>query len=91
MDSHVTSTLKDFILSAYLFGDESRMPADEDSLLESGVLDSTGVLELIEFLEEKYGIEVADAETVPQNLGSISSLTRYVLGKTGRTAAASVL
>jgi acyl carrier protein len=91
MESQVRSTLRDFVLSAYLFGDESRMPADEDSLLESGVLDSTGVLELIEFLEEKYGIEVADAETVPQNLGSISTLTRYVLDKMRRTAAAGVL
>ena len=54
MDSQLTAQLREFISSEYLFGDDSRMPADTDSLLETGVLDSTGVLELIEFLEEKY-------------------------------------
>lgn len=86
METVVTAKLRDFVLSAYLFGDESRMPADEDSLLESGVLDSTGVLELIEFLEEDFGIQVSDSETVPENLGSISSLTRYITKKAGQSA-----
>jgi acyl carrier protein len=41
------------------------------------------VLELIEFLESHFGIEVTDAETVPENLGSVSALTRFVAGKRG--------
>jgi acyl carrier protein len=86
MESQVAADLREFILSEYLFGDESRMPADTDSLLENGVLDSTGVLELIEFLEDKYRISVEDSETVPENLGSIANLTRYVVGKIGRAA-----
>ena len=88
MATAVAAQLRDFISSAYLFGDDSRMPDDSDSLLEAGILDSTGVLELIEFLEETYGISVEDTETVPDNLGSISGLTRYVLTKTGREAGA---
>jgi acyl carrier protein len=63
------------------------MPADDDSLLETGVLDSTGVLELIEFLEEDFGVQVTDAETVPENLGSIAGLTRYLTEKSSATAA----
>ncbi|MBK8448436.1 MAG: acyl carrier protein [Micropruina sp.] len=72
----------------FLFGDEARLPEETDSLLETGVLDSTGVLELIEFLEERYGFSVDDTETVPDNLGSIAGLTQYVLRKTGETAGA---
>ncbi len=73
--------LRTFIALAFLFGDESQMPDDSASLLETGVLDSTGVLELIEFLEEHFGIEVADTETVPSNLGSIDGLARFVRSK----------
>jgi len=85
MEAQVKAQLREFISTNYLFGDETRAPGDEDSLLEKGVLDSTGVLELIEFLEDYYGIEVLDTETLPDNLGSISCLTRFVLGKLSRS------
>lgn len=87
MESEVRADLREFIASAFLFGDSSRMPAESQSLLEAGVLDSTGVLELIEFLEEKYSIIVKDTETVPANLGSIDGLTAYVVAKIGATEA----
>jgi acyl carrier protein len=86
MDSQLTAQLREFISSEYLFGDDSRMPADTDSLLETGVLDSTGVLELIEFLEEKYAISVDEDETVPENLGSVANISRYVTAKLAQTA-----
>lgn len=89
--STTTERLKDFVLSAFLFGDQARMPADDESLLEAGVLDSTGVLELIEFIEESFGIQVSDSETVPENLGSISALTRYIAEKSDRSATTGVL
>lgn len=88
MESKLAARLKEFVVDAYLFGDDSRMPADTDSLLETGILDSTGVLELIEFLEDEFKIAVEDSETVPENLGSISGLTRYVLSKLGQAAGA---
>jgi acyl carrier protein len=81
MDLQIRADLTEFIVSNYLFGDASRLPRDEDSLIEEGVIDSTGILELIEFLESHFGIEVSETETVPQNLGSISSLTEYVKSK----------
>ena len=81
MDAQIRAELTDFIVANFLFGDVARTPADEDSLVEGGVIDSTGILELIEFLESHFGIEVSDTETVPQNLGTISNLTRFIMSK----------
>ena len=50
-------------------------------MLEAGIIDSTGVLELVAFLEESYGIEVSDDEMVPDNLDSLDNLVRYVSKK----------
>jgi acyl carrier protein len=55
----------------------------DDSLIEVGVIDSTGVLELIGFIEERYEIEIADEEVLPENLDSIGNITRFVGSKTG--------
>ena len=57
--------------------------ADDDPLLEHGVVDSTGVLEIIRFIEENYGIKLADDEIVPENLGSISNIAAFVERKGG--------
>lgn len=81
MDDQVRAELTDFVVANYLFGDVARTPADDESLVEGGVIDSTGILELIEFLELHFGIEVSEAETVPQNLGTISRLIRFVVSK----------
>ena len=81
MEEQIRAELTGFIVTNYLFGDESRMPRDGDQLVEEGIIDSTGIIELIEFLESNFGIEVAEAETLPQNLGSIASLTRFVVSK----------
>ena len=81
METQIRAELTEFIIMNYLFGDITRVPQDDDTLVEEGIIDSTGILELIEFLESRFGIEVSEAETVPENLGSISSLTRYVMSK----------
>jgi acyl carrier protein len=81
MNEHVAQRLRRFVLDSYLFGDTQRMPSDTDSLLQTGVLDSTGVLELIEFLEAEFAISVEESETVPANLDSISGLVRYLSAK----------
>ena len=83
MDAGIRADVVDFIVSNYLFGDASRRPQDEESLVESGVVDSTGILELIEFLESRFGIEVSEPETVPDNLDSVANLTRFVEEKQG--------
>lgn len=55
--------------------------ADETSLLDSGVIDSTGVLEVISFIEQEFGVEVADEEMLPENLDSIARIAAYVSKK----------
>ena len=81
METQIRSGLTEFIVTNYLFGDVARVPRDDDALVEEGIIDSTGILELIEFLESHFDITVSEAETVPQNLGSISSLTSFVMSK----------
>ena len=81
MDTQIRAELTEFVVTNYLFGDISKTPQDDIELVEEGIIDSTGILELIEFLESHFGIQVSEAETVPQNLGSISSLTRFVMSK----------
>lgn len=81
VETQIRAELTEFIVMNYLFGDITRAPRDDDALVEVGIIDSTGILELIEFLESQFGIEVTESETVPQNLGSISSITRYVMSK----------
>ena len=75
--------MRNFIVMNFLFGDESRIPDHTDSLLETGLVDSTGVLELVDFLETDMGVVVADDETLPANLDSIENLTRFVMRKRG--------
>jgi acyl carrier protein len=81
MEAEIKAKVTDFIVANYLFGDAKRKPTDGDSLIENGIVDSTGVLELIEFLESSFGIKVEDSETVPKNLDSIASITSFVSGK----------
>jgi acyl carrier protein len=73
--------LIEFIVANYLFGDMASAPRDDESLVTSGIIDSTGILEIIEFLASRYEIEVSESETVPENLGSISNLTEFVMSK----------
>lgn len=81
METQIRAELTEFIVMNYLFGDVTRVPRDDDTLVENGIIDSTGILELIEFLESSFDIEVSEAETVPENLGSITSLTKFVMSK----------
>ena len=74
--------VREFIVTNFLFGDESHAPAKEDSLLERGIIDSTGVLELVGFLESTYNIKITDQELVPANLDSVGNLVRFIDRKT---------
>ena len=74
----VRREIRDFILEAFLFGDESETFADSDSFMTKGIVDSTGILELISFVEEKLGITVEDEEMIPSNLDSVDNLVGYI-------------
>ena len=73
--------IRDFIVENFLFGVPDAGLKDEDSLLDRGIIDSTGVLEFVAFLEKSYGIHVEDEELVPENLDSIAKVSAYVLRK----------
>ena len=72
--------IRDFVLKNFLFSNDSAL-SDDESLVRSGVIDSTGVLELILFLEENFGVTVEDEEMVPDNLDSISRVAEFVARK----------
>lgn len=69
--------IKIFVVENFLFGDRERI-RDDTSFLESGIIDSTGMLELVGFLEERFSIRVEDEEFVPENLDSLQNLSAYI-------------
>lgn len=77
----IKQQVKRFILTNYLFTEDESNLSDEESLMQKGALDSTGVLELIAFLEEKFDIEVADQEMIVTNLDSVAHIAEFVKRK----------
>ena len=74
--------IRGFVVMNYLLGDETRAFTDDDSFLESGIMDSTGILELIEFVEDTYDLTIEDAEMVPENLDSVNNICEFIKNKT---------
>ncbi len=67
-----------FVIDNFLFGEDDGTLAGDDSLLENGVMDSTGVLELVAHLEQTYGIQVHHDEILPENLDSICRVAIFL-------------
>ena len=79
-----SDAVKIFVVENFLFGDGEDLQEDT-SFLDEGIIDSTGILELIFFLEETYGIKVEDDELVPENLDSLNNISKF-LGKKVQSA-----
>ena len=77
----VHDEIRQFIIDNFLMGQDSDNLKDDSSFLEEGVIDSTGVLELVGFLEENYGIKVEDEELIPENLDAIQNICAYLKSK----------
>jgi acyl carrier protein len=75
--SEVKDKIQGFIVENFLFGNAEGLE-DDTSFLEEGIIDSTGVLELVGFIEEDFSITVEDEELVPENLDSINNVTTYL-------------
>ena len=73
--------LRNFILDNYLFTDDQSVLSNDDSFLDKGIIDSTGILELIFFLEEELGVVVEDKEMIPENLDSVMNVMKFVESK----------
>lgn len=81
MNQDISLAVRRFIAENFLFREEADAIAHDASLLDAGIIDSTGVLELVCFLETTFGIEVADEDMLPENLDSIRAITGYVSRK----------
>ncbi len=79
--SDIKEQVRDFIIENFLFGEGGEDLKDDDSFLEKGIIDSTGVLELVEWLEETFGFKVEDEELVPENLDSVNNLEAFISKK----------
>ena len=72
-----TEKIRNYIRDNFLFGNATGM-TDDGSLLEAGIVDSTGAMELVSFLESEFGIRMDDRDLVPENLDSIAAMAAFV-------------
>ena len=72
-----------FLVENFLFGDPEPLKDDEMSLLDNGIMDSVGVMELVAFLEQDMELTIEDSELVPENLDSVANLVTFVKRKRG--------
>ena len=75
---NIKQEIRKYIVDSFLFGDNGTSFTDDDSFMENAILDSTGILDIILFIEEKYGIKVEDDETLPENLDSLNNLEKLL-------------
>ena len=76
----VQSEVRAFIVENFLFGTEQEF-CSHDSLLQNGLVDSTGILELVQFIEQTYDLQISDDEMVPENLDSLHNVATFVVSK----------
>jgi len=79
----IEEKIRIFIQDNFLLGDKNKVIKEDESFLQGGIIDSTGVLELVNFIEETYKIKVEDEELIPENLDSIKNLVAYIKRKNG--------
>jgi len=73
----IRMTVRNFVVSNFLLGHESDLK-DDDSFMQKGIVDSTGILEVVGFIESKYCFKIDDEDLLPENLDSINNLVKYV-------------
>ena len=77
----VKTDVRRFIIDNFLFGSDDPLLTDEASFLQTGIIDSTGILELISYVEDSYNIEIADDDVTPENLDSLDRIAKFVVRK----------
>ena len=75
--------VRNYILENYLFTDDQSELTNSDSFLDRGIIDSTGILEVILFLEEEFAVAVKDDEMIPANLDSVDNLVKFINARQG--------
>jgi acyl carrier protein len=77
----IREQIRDFIARNFLFGSDASALDDGASLVEQGIVDDTGVLELVLFVEEAYAVQTTDDELLPENFDSVDNIVEYVVRK----------
>lgn len=77
-EDQIRTEIRQFVVENFLMGDVSARPADNESFLENGTIDSTGVLEVVMFLESNFGFKVEDRELLPENIDSVNNQVKFV-------------
>lgn len=80
----VENKVRQYIVDNFLFGKDDESLEDTTSFLDMGIIDSTGVLEIILFIEEAFDIKMNDQEMLPENLDSIANIARFVAARTAQ-------
>ncbi len=75
--------IRGYVIDNFLFGDGGQLQ-DDTSFMENGIVDSTGILELITFMEETYDFKIEDEELIPENLDTLASISNFLQKKLGR-------
>ncbi len=81
-EQEIKARLHDFILNLFFLTEPAQL-TDDVSLIESEIVDSTGILDIILYIEDEFGIEVGDQEAIPENLESINQIAAFVVRKQG--------
>lgn len=77
----VKGKVKDFVVNNFLMGADSQKIQDDTSFLEEGVIDSTGILELVEFIQDTFSFRIEDEELMPDNLDSLNNIEKFINSK----------
>ncbi len=80
--SDAVQRVRTYIFDNFLLDGEEGDLANDDSFLDNGIVDSTGMLELVTWIQEAFGIEMSDAELIPANLDSVHKVAAFVASKT---------
>ena len=80
-EKDIVDIISRFILDNFILSDQKENIDENISLYENRIVDSTGVLEIVDFLEETFGIKIEDDELVPDNLDSIKKMSKFVQRK----------
>ena len=79
----IQEQIRQYILENFMYSDDASALTNDRSLIDSGIMDSTGVLELVGFIEETFEVQVDDTELVPENFDSVDKITGYIKRKQG--------
>lgn len=81
--SEIESKIRQFLAENFILSEQLNQLGSDDSFLESGIIDSTGILELIFFVEEQFGVQIDASEVLPENFDSVNRLIAYIQRKQG--------